>query len=119
MTSGVCPPLCGESTTLGRARNGSPGFNGSSWKTSSPAPAILFCVSASSSASRSTSAPRPVLIRIAVGYIIANSRRPRNPRVSGPSRKWSEMTSARRQMSSFDAARAPSAATAAASPRAL
>ncbi len=43
MTSGVWPALCGESTTFGSARIGSPGLIGSSWKTSSPAAASLFC----------------------------------------------------------------------------
>ena len=30
LTSGVCPALCGESTVLPQASNGSPGFSGSS-----------------------------------------------------------------------------------------
>ena len=59
MTSGVWPALCGDSTTLGSVSTASSGFSGSSWKTSRPAPAIRPFWSASSRASRSTSAPAP------------------------------------------------------------
>jgi len=59
------------------------GASGSWWKTSSPAPKILRSLRAARSASRSTSAPRPVLTRMAVGFISASSFRPRKFRVSG------------------------------------
>src|SRR5438067_789476 len=96
ITSGVCPAWCGERTTLASPRIGSPGLRGSSWKTSSPAPASRPCASASCSASRSTRAPRPVLTRIAVFFMSDSSRRPRKPRVSGARRRWSETKSAAR-----------------------
>jgi len=54
---------------------------GSSWNTSRPAPAIWPFRSASTSASRSTSAPRAVLMRMAVRFVSENSFRPRKARV--------------------------------------
>src|SRR5262249_40947788 len=59
--------LCGVSTTFGRDRSGSSAGNGSSSKTSSAAPAIRSCWSASSNASRSINAPRAVFTRYAFG----------------------------------------------------
>src|SRR5688572_18124413 len=119
ITSGVWPALCGDRTTLSRPVIGSPGLRGSSWKTSRPAPAIFLLTRASSSASRSTSAPRPVFTRMADRFIDDSSLRPRNPRVSGVSRMWSETKSAVFNISSFAAGRAPSERMCASSPRAL
>src|SRR3989304_2254829 len=67
MTSGVCPALCGEQTTFGRARIGSSGASGSWWKTSRPAPRILFSLSAARGATGAPSTPRPLFARVVGG----------------------------------------------------
>jgi signal transduction histidine kinase/DNA-binding NarL/FixJ family response regulator len=118
-TSAVWPALCGEQTTLGSERIGSSGASGSWWKTSRPAPRMRRSRSATRRASRSTSAPRPVLTRMAEGLMSAISLRPMKPRVSGVSRTCRLTTSAWRRISSLPAGRAPAARTRRSSPRAL
>ena len=58
--------------------------------TSRAAPAIQPSVSARSSAASSTSAPREVLMRYAVGFIARNSSSPMRPWVSGEAGAWSD-----------------------------
>src|SRR5580692_3367190 len=62
--------MCGASTTLGLFNPGR--MNGSFSNTSSAAPAIFPLSSASTKAASSTTAPRDVLIKYAVGFILEN-----------------------------------------------
>src|SRR5262249_25649776 len=68
-------PRYGVVTTLGIASNAAATL-GSCSNTSRPAPAICRFFKACTSAASSTMAPRAVLMRKAVGFIKANSRRP-------------------------------------------
>ena len=110
ITSRVIPPLCGVRTTLGSSRIGSPAGIGSSGKTSSAAPASRPARSASISAAFSTSPPRAVLIRNAVGFIRASRVRLRYSRVAALRRRWRLTKSASRRSSSTATWRAPTAA---------
>src|SRR5262249_3032080 len=91
--SHVGPALWGVRVTLGSENSGWFGAGGSSTMTSRPAPAIVFAVSARHSASSSTTGPRHVLTRTAVGFIIANSRVDIILRVTSLSGTWRVTTS--------------------------
>ena len=71
----VALPMCGVRTALGSAEVAGMDF-GSPSKTSSPAPAMRLACSASTSAASSTTPPRAVFTRMAVGFIFAISAAP-------------------------------------------
>ena len=87
ITSCVIPALCGVKMTFGSARSGSFAEIGSSWNTSSAAPARCPFRSASTSASRSTKRPLAVFNRNAPGFINARRARLMTASVSALSRK--------------------------------
>src|SRR5919201_1142902 len=70
------PAECGGRMTLGKASNGFASSGGSSSKTSMPAPAIQPDSRARSRARSSTSPPRAVFSRYAVGRMERNSGSP-------------------------------------------
>ena len=68
-------------------------FTGSTWNTSSPAPAIQFSCSALISAASTTVGPRPVLMKMAFFFIWRKCCSLRNPTASGVAGKCMEIKS--------------------------
>src|SRR5215831_10446598 len=83
VVSGVVAAECGVRITLGRTKKGLFDGRGSCSKTSRPAPAIWLVCKASTRSLSLTIAPRAVLIRIALGFIILKCSRRIIPTVSG------------------------------------
>ena len=108
--SSVAEPTCGSRATS--SRSSSPGCTrGSSSKTSSPAPAISPASSAATSAASSTTGPRAVLTRWAVGFIARSSAAPIRWCVAGVRGQCSETTSDAVSSSPSSTTRAPRPST--------
>ena len=83
--SSLYHPAWSDSTTFSSFRSGLSAASGSVSNTSSPAAAMRLAARAAASAFSSTTGPREVLTRIAVGFSSPSCGAPIMPRVSGPS----------------------------------
>ena len=109
--SQVGPAMCGVMITFSSPKKGWLGAGGSSTITSSPAPprwpdVIAFC-----SAASSTTGPRHVLMKMASGFMVANSRVDIRPRVASESGTCTVTMSEVRSSSSKRTKRTPSASS--------
>ena len=111
--SPVDAPRCGVTTTCGSSNSGL-SVVGSLANTSMPAPRTCPDLTASASASSSTSPPRAALTMITPGFVLASASLPISPAVSGVFGRCTEMKSARASSSSSVSSSMPSCAARAA-----
>jgi hypothetical protein len=77
--------MCADTTNPGASHSGESAGSGSVLKTSRDAPSMLREVSAASRSASTTLAPRPMLMKWAVGFIAAKTAASNRPRVASVS----------------------------------